>query len=183
MHASVSPKLWVVITAAHCVTHLPKSQKQTKEDCKVLERRRRCYTTLTAAAVALDETCSKINFIYLHCMHNFAPTLRLIGLDITTSMDFLPHFFRPWAEHRAETIYLLCKALSLRNLFFSRVLEIPRHLSLYFNALCQNNLFFLRVSREAGESWETVICFSTRAHHMCVAKYQRSSKASLLKSS
>jgi len=80
-----------------------------------------------------------------------APSLRLIGLDITTSADFLSRFFKPWAELRAETISLLCKALSLRNLFFPRALEIPHHY-LYFNALCQNNLFFLRVSREAGES-------------------------------
>jgi hypothetical protein len=41
-----------------------------------------------------------------------APSLKWIGLGITTSMNFLPRFLKPWAELRAETIYLLCKALS-----------------------------------------------------------------------
>jgi hypothetical protein len=58
-----------------------------------------------------------------------APSLRLKELGITTSTNFLPRFLKPWAELKAETIYLLCKALSLGNLFSPRALEIPHYLS------------------------------------------------------
>jgi hypothetical protein len=80
------------------------------------------------ALKSISSTCTAYIVLQLQIIY-LAPSLRLIGLDITTSADFLPRFFKPWAELRAETIYLLCKALSLRNLFFPRVLEIPRHLS------------------------------------------------------